>query len=43
MIVIMFLGAVGAVGELYKLRILKREKVLEQRDAKLTALQGGCS
>jgi hypothetical protein len=29
------------VGELYKLRVLGREKVLEQRDAKLTALQGG--
>jgi hypothetical protein len=29
---------IGAVGELYKLGILRREKVLEQRDAKLTAL-----
>jgi len=31
------------LGKLYKLGILQREKVLEQRDAKLTALQGGCS
>ena len=37
------LGAVESLGELYKLRVLRREKVLEQRDAKFTALQGGCS
>jgi hypothetical protein len=33
-------GAKGAV-RVVKLRVLRREKMLEQRDAKLTALQGG--
>ena len=34
------LGAMGTVGAVKVLRVLRREKLLEQQDAKLTALQG---